>query len=102
MKKTSCKMTSHRLVLVMVSAAFLASGVSSVADTASVVAAANTLIATSIASGASPIVSNSEMLTIAEQWSNLPGPTRNGPTIGGGPAALSTDLSSNVPNGQTI
>lgn len=72
------------------------------ADEASVVAAANTLIATSVASGASPAVSNSETLTIAEQWSNLPGPTRNGPTIGGGPAALSTDLSSNVPSGQTI
>ena len=68
------------------------------ADTASVVAAANTLIATSTASGASPTVQTSTYtLAIAKQWTNLPGGTRNGSTIGGGPAALSTDLSATVP-----
>ncbi len=73
------------------------------ADTASVVTAANTLITTSVASGASPTVQTSTYtLTIAKQWTNLPGGTRNGPTIGGGPAALSTDLSASVPSGQTI
>ena len=73
------------------------------ADTASVVAAANTLIATSTASGASPTVKTSTYtLAIAKQWTNLPGGTRNGPTIGGGPAALSTDLSAAVPSGQTV
>ncbi len=73
------------------------------ADTASVVAAANTLISTSVASGASPTVQTSTYtLAIAKQWTNLPGGTRNGPTIGGGPAALSTDLSATVPTGQTV
>ncbi len=73
------------------------------ADTASVVTAANTLISTSVASGASPTVQTSTYtLAIAKQWTNLPGGTRNGPTIGGGPAALSTDLSATVPSGQTI
>ena len=73
------------------------------ADTASVVAAANTLIATSVATGASPTVQTSGYtLAIAKQWTNLPGGTRNGPTIGGGPAALNTDLSASVPSGQTI
>ena len=73
------------------------------ADTASVVTAANTLIATSVASGANPTVQTSTYtLAIAKQWTNLPGGTRNGPTIGGGPAALNTDLSDTVPSGQTI
>ena len=73
------------------------------ADTASVVMAANTLIATSVASGASPTVKTSTYtLAIAKQWTNLPGGTRNGPTIGGGPAALSTDLSATVPSGQSV
>ena len=63
------------------------------ADTASVVTAANTLIATSVASGASPTVQTSTYtLAIAKQWTNL----------GGGPAALSTDLSATVPSGQTV
>ena len=35
-------------------------------------------------------------------FSRVPGRTRNGPTIGGGPKALSTDLSDTVPSGQTI
>ncbi len=73
------------------------------ADTASVVTAANTLIATSVASGASPTVQTSAYTpAIAKQWTNLPGGTRNGPTIGGGPAALSTDLSATVPGGRRI
>ena len=73
------------------------------ADTVSAVTAANTLIATSVAGGASPTVETSTYtLAIAKQWTNLPGGTRNGPTIGGGPKALSTDLSDTVPSGQTI
>ena len=96
--------TSKRLrYLAAVGGALWLSTAYSHADTASVVTAANTLIATSTASGASPTVQTSTYtLAIAKQWTNLPGGTRNGPTIGGGPAALSTDLSATVPSGQTI
>ena len=96
--------TSKRLrYLAAVGGARWLSAAYSHADTASVVTAANTLIATSTASGASPTVQTSTYtLAIAKQWTNLPGGTRNGPTIGGGPAALSTDLSATVPSGQTI
>ena len=80
------------------------------ADTAAVVVAANTLLATSEAAnpGATStstipaVMTDSYTLAIAKQWTNLPGGTRNGPTIGGGPAALTTDLSDTVPSGQTI
>ena len=89
--------------LAVLSGVLWLSAVNANADAASVVTAANTLIATSVASGASPTVQTSTYtLAIAKQWTNLPGGTRNGPTIGGGPAALNTDLSDTVPSGQTI
>ena len=66
------------------------------ADTASVVTAANTYLSVSGQS------TTSYTLTDAKHWTNLPGGTRNGPTIGGGPAALSTDLSDTVASGQTL
>ncbi len=80
------------------------------ADTASVVTAANTLLATSEAANPNAtststipaVMTDSYTLAIAKQWTNLPGGTRNGPTIGGGPAALNTDLSVTVPTGQTV
>ncbi len=93
----------HRVRFVCLAATTLLGASYGRADTASVVTAANTLIATSVASGASPTVETSTYtLAIAKQWTNLPGGTRNGPTIGGGPAALSTDLSATVPSGQTV
>ncbi len=77
--------------------------VSAHADTASVVTAANTLLSSSTAAGTSTSVqTGSYTLAICKQWTNLPGGTRNGPTIGGGPASLSTDLSNTVPSGQTL
>jgi hypothetical protein len=96
------KTTNKTLRRVIVAVASVALLPSSHADTASVVAAANTLIATAEASGANPSVQTNETLTIIKQWTNLPGGTRNGPTIGGGAAALTTDLSTNVPAGQTL
>ena len=89
--------------LAFLGGALLLSAANGRADTASVVTAANTLIATSTAAGTSTSVQTSACtLAIAKQWTNLPGGTRNGPTIGGGPAARSTDLSAAVPSGQTI
>ncbi len=58
------------------------------ADTASVTAAAQTLVSDSSS------VSTTYNLTTDKQWTNLPGGTRNGPTIGGGASATSTDLDS--------
>jgi hypothetical protein len=95
-------MKYYPLNSLLIGAMVLAPICSTHANTASVVTAANTLIATSVASGASPTVDTNYTLTLDEQWSNLPGATRNGPTIGGGPEALTTDLSTNIPSGQTV
>ena len=105
--KTNSLAPFHHLIsgkILLLLGVFLHGGLAaSRADTASVVTAANALIATSVASGASPTVQTSTYtLAIAKQWTNLPGGTRNGPTIGGGSKALSTDLSDTVPSGQTI
>ena len=57
------------------------------ADTASVVTAANTYLSVSGQS------TTTYSLATDKQWTNLPGGTRNGPTIGGGALATSTDIS---------
>ena len=72
------------------------------ADTASVATAATTLVNSSVAAGTSTTVRTDYSLTTDKQWTNLPGGTRNGPTIGGGSKALTTDLSTTVPSGQTV
>ena len=95
-------MKDRLLLLVTVALTSLVSSTSR-ADTASVVAAANTLISTATAAGTSTAIQYSLTLDNANNWSNLPGDSpRDGPTIGGGPVALSTDLSASVPSGQTI